>query len=68
MAKHTRRTHKKKKGSHHRKKKHVGVGVRRHRRRRHMRGGNFWDSISDGIGYVSNIADKVAPLIKLAAI
>jgi len=61
-------THKKKRTHH--KKHHVGVGIRRHRR--HMRGGNFWDDFksgfSDGFGFVMNIANQAAPLLKMAAI
>ncbi len=47
--------------------------VKVHRRRRHhMRGGNFWDDFksgfNDGFGFVMNIANQVAPLIKMAAV
>lgn len=69
---HTKRHHHKK-VRHHKKKKHVGAGVRRrhhHKHSRHhkgRRGGNIWDDIKGGIGDALDIANKAAPLIKLAA-
>lgn len=46
--------------------------VHRHRRHHRMRGGNFWDDFksgfNDGFGFVMNIANQVAPLVKMAAV